>query len=64
MYGWHRKFLEGRFEVENTLHICHPRTNLSEGNIGAIQDILEGAAYKCQQLDETKCAYRQKRHEF
>lgn len=37
---------------------------MTEENIGAVQGILEVAAYICQLLNETKCSYCQKRRKF
>lgn len=48
-HGWRRKYAEGRAEVEYTFR---PRTSFTKENIGAVQEIIESAAYWCQVLDE------------
>lgn len=47
VYDWNRKFVEGPTAIENTLHACHPRKSLTEGNIGEKRDTIESVTYYC-----------------
>lgn len=41
VYDWHKKFSEGRVEVENKPHARRPRTSVTVDNIEAVRNILE-----------------------
>lgn len=61
MYDFRWKFVEGWAEVENAPHVRNPPTSLTADKIGIVQDIIEGADYYCQLLDEINYVYLQEK---
>jgi len=65
VYHWHKKFLEGRVNVEKKPHDHRPQTSLTVLLVDFLHERRTvNAAYYCKLLQETKLAYRRKRRQF
>ncbi|KAJ8954906.1 hypothetical protein NQ318_016846 [Aromia moschata] len=42
VFAWHKEFGQGREKVENEAHNRRPRTSITEDNIRAIRQLVEG----------------------